>query len=310
MNKSFTLIEILVVIVVIGIISAFILVGMSSITNKANIAKGLAFANSMRNSLLMNLVSEWKLDGNANDSWGAQNGSLGGTPTLKAVTDCVTGTCYSFSEPTSDYITIPHPAGTDVFDFGSKMGAFIWIRASAQNNVKALFSQYHDGTNNRRSWWFGSAGTSYNKIQVILSPDGTVNSYKQYTSSSIVFDGNWHLVGFTWDGTIADNNNRLKLYVDGQEIAIGPDHNDSFTSLYDNDVDPVCISCYWQSGARVGFFTGTIDDAKLYNAAIPTSRVQQNYFVGVNNLYKNNRITLNEFNQRLVELKSNMVNNE
>jgi prepilin-type N-terminal cleavage/methylation domain-containing protein len=43
MNKSFTLIEILVVIVVIGVLSAFILVGMSSITSSANIAKSQAF---------------------------------------------------------------------------------------------------------------------------------------------------------------------------------------------------------------------------------------------------------------------------
>jgi len=48
-EKSFTLIEILVVIVVTGILSSFVLVGMSSITNDARIAKVKAFANSVRN---------------------------------------------------------------------------------------------------------------------------------------------------------------------------------------------------------------------------------------------------------------------
>jgi len=73
MSNSFTLIEILVVIVIIGILSAFILVGMSSITNSANIAKGKAFADSTRNSLLGNLKAEIKLDEgtgqNIGDSW-------------------------------------------------------------------------------------------------------------------------------------------------------------------------------------------------------------------------------------------------
>ncbi|MFA6374475.1 MAG: prepilin-type N-terminal cleavage/methylation domain-containing protein, partial [Candidatus Paceibacterota bacterium] len=40
MNKSFTLIEILVVIVIIGILSAFIIVSMAGVSDKATIAKG------------------------------------------------------------------------------------------------------------------------------------------------------------------------------------------------------------------------------------------------------------------------------
>jgi len=57
MNKSFTLIEILVVIVVIGILSAFVLVGMSSITSSANIAKVQAFINSMDNAIIRKSIS-------------------------------------------------------------------------------------------------------------------------------------------------------------------------------------------------------------------------------------------------------------
>ena len=80
MSKSFTLIEILVVIVIIGILSAFIIVSMVGVSDKARIAKSQAFANSLRNSLLINLVSEWKLnDGSgttASDSWSANTGTL------------------------------------------------------------------------------------------------------------------------------------------------------------------------------------------------------------------------------------------
>jgi len=45
-------------------------------------------------------------------------------------------------------------------------------------------------------------------------------------------------------------------------------------------------------------------------SALSQTQIQNNYFVGLNNLYKNKGITLNEFNQRIVELKTNLVKNE
>jgi prepilin-type N-terminal cleavage/methylation domain-containing protein len=61
--SAFTLIELLVVIAIIGILSALIIVGMSSTTQKATIAKAQVFSNSLRNSLMNNLISEWKFNG-------------------------------------------------------------------------------------------------------------------------------------------------------------------------------------------------------------------------------------------------------
>jgi prepilin-type N-terminal cleavage/methylation domain-containing protein len=57
-ENSFTLIEILVVIVVIGILSSFILIGINSINENARITKIKVFANSLRNSLLTDIVFE------------------------------------------------------------------------------------------------------------------------------------------------------------------------------------------------------------------------------------------------------------
>jgi len=83
-KRSFALIELLVVIATIGILSGLIVVSMSGVTNKATIAKGQIFSNSLRNSLMANLVSEWKFDQVNNpstdqtpDSWsGGNNGTL------------------------------------------------------------------------------------------------------------------------------------------------------------------------------------------------------------------------------------------
>jgi prepilin-type N-terminal cleavage/methylation domain-containing protein len=77
--KAFTLIELLVVIAIIGILSGLIVVTMSGVTAKATIAKGQVFSNSLRNALMLNLAAEYRLDGNANDSWGSNNGTWYGS---------------------------------------------------------------------------------------------------------------------------------------------------------------------------------------------------------------------------------------
>ncbi|MFA5013447.1 MAG: type II secretion system protein, partial [Candidatus Paceibacterota bacterium] len=84
--RAFTLIELLVVIAIIGILSALIIVGMNSTTQKATIAKAQVFSNSLRNSLMGNLISEWKFDqvnvpaaNQTPDSWsGGNTGTLNG----------------------------------------------------------------------------------------------------------------------------------------------------------------------------------------------------------------------------------------
>jgi prepilin-type N-terminal cleavage/methylation domain-containing protein len=99
LKQAFTLIELLVVIAIIGILSGLIVVSMSGVTQKATIAKAQVFSNSLRNSLMLNLISEWKLDGNANDSWSGGNngtwyGSEEGTNTsanYRPSDECVSG---------------------------------------------------------------------------------------------------------------------------------------------------------------------------------------------------------------------------
>jgi hypothetical protein len=74
-------------------------------------------------------------------------------------------------------------------------------------------------------------------------------------SQTKITDGNWHRIGFVWDGT-----NRT-LYVDG--VAVAQDTQDSLEGsnggLYlgcDKDME---------SGT---FFSGLIDDIRIYNRVI------------------------------------------
>jgi len=79
-QKSFTLIELLVVIVIIGILAGVIMISTSSSIDKANVAKAKTFSESIKNNLMLNLVSEWNFDDSSNpykDFWGNNSCSYG-----------------------------------------------------------------------------------------------------------------------------------------------------------------------------------------------------------------------------------------
>ena len=294
MNKSFTLIEILVVIVVIGVLSAFILVGMSSITSSANIAKGKAFLNSMDNSLLLSRVSEWKLDNSSGtDSWSGKTATLVNSPTLTP--NCAQDSCYTFNG-SNQYAWI---ADDPVFNFGSYMSAFVWVKGSDTGANDAIFGHW-DTSANKRSWLIYHDNSSSRKLIILLSDDGTFNSShrRYYTTSANIIDGNWHLAGFTW------NSGTLKLYVDGVEAAVTKTYDDAITTLYNADIN-LMIGSYLDGGSLTGYLTGSIDDVRLYNQAIPTSEIQQNYFAGINKLLVKNNIESQEYSIRLNQLASN-----
>ena len=74
-------------------------------------------------------------------------------------------------------------------------------------------------------------------------------------SEAVITDGNWHRIGFVWDGSCR------RLYVDG--VLVAEDEQDnldiSVNGLYfgtDKTMEPGT------------FFSGLIDDIRIYNRAV------------------------------------------
>lgn len=302
MNKSFTLIEILVVIVVVGILSAFILVGMSSITAKAKITKSQTFANSLDNSLLLARVSQWKLDESSgttvSDSWGSNNAVFGdgtctsGTGTCPTITtsQCVSNNCLSF-DGSDDYVNVPH-------------------NLTIKPTTAISFS----------GWAYSTSWTGLPDSRLLSCTEGGgysiafLNStvymyiYRNAAYANVTFNSlssGWHYLLATFDGRY------LKAYLDGVQTGVVNDAGAIYPIGYACS-NSLMIGAEASCAATpsLGNFSGKIDDVRIYNQAVPTSEIQHNYFVGINKLYKNNRISLNEFNQRIVELRVNLVDNE
>jgi prepilin-type N-terminal cleavage/methylation domain-containing protein len=302
MNKSFTLIEILIVIVVIGVLSAFILVGMSSITQKANIAKGQAFINSMDNALLIGRVSQWKLDDRPDvapfitpDAWGLNTGTLmdvdGNCSTTKCpqlvTSGCSSGNCLFF-DGVNDYINCGSGSNLSMANVTtiSVWVKIIGLESSDYTHIVSKPYDYYIG--------LGTVSSSPTQVQFCTFDTSAVQSC---TSFFNIGYNSWHHVVGTFDNLLSSQ--RLKLYIDGD---LKQSANGTSNAIRQQ-------GNAFRIGYVNGFFNGLVDDVRVYNAAIPSSEIQQNYYLGLHKLLKNNGITLNEYNQRLVELKNNLANN-
>jgi prepilin-type N-terminal cleavage/methylation domain-containing protein len=278
MDKSFTLIEILVVIVVIGILSSFIVVGISSIISEANDAKGKAFLNSLKNNLLLNIVAEWKFDGPSSagsdasdadvlDTWLSNDGGVGiHQPTVRSGSDCVSGNCLEFNG-VSDYVAVPY---TGAFNFGLKLGVFVWVRGLPQTDDKKIIAHYDYGSTNR-SWSIGIDDNTFNKLEVIISNDGSNGNphLKQYYTSDIILDNKWHNVGFTWNGGVEESGGTLKLYIDGKEASVVIVRDDAWVDYALHDASGINLtigSCLNNGNTNPAYlFNGFIDDIRIFN---------------------------------------------
>ncbi|HOC53447.1 MAG TPA: LamG domain-containing protein [Candidatus Pacearchaeota archaeon] len=307
MNKSFTLIEILVVIVIIGVLSAFVLVGMSSITTSANITKSKAFSDSLRNSLLINLVSEWKLDGNTNDSWGNNNGTWSGpagsntTANWRLESECVSNGCLAF-DGTDDYVEV---IGSDVstsnlaITGAITLGGWVKMNDLSLYNV-GLFSRGRGAGINANYGYSVSWQDATPNTKIYFDTYSTTTRDSLYTVANPIKDNNWHYVIATWDGTM--NTNGKKIYLDGILIK---EKTSTIGSLGTPNYNFRIGKDYY-----LGFLNGSIDNALIYNNVLSISQIKQNYFIGVNKLFKNRRIAFNDFNERIIKLKPNLTSNE
>jgi len=302
MNKSFTLIEILVVIVVIGIISSFIIVGLSSVSDKANIAKGQVFSNSLRSSLLMNLVSEWKLDGNANDSWGTNNGTWNGSgggsyasPSWRTNSECVSGGCLAF-DGTDDYVDCGNNDNLKNITDAITVSYWAYINAYPTSNYALFVSKGYPPISGG-SWSPGltNYGSGYFFIR---SGDNSTYSYPDVGGWTKIPLKTWIYMTHVFNGI----NTYAATYQNGK---IDKERSDvPFNTIYVSNHHVILGT----GSASDRFFNGLIDDVRIYNQAIQNSQIQQNYFIGINKLYKNKRIVLSEFNQKVIKLKNNLAN--
>jgi prepilin-type N-terminal cleavage/methylation domain-containing protein len=293
-KQAFTLIELLVVIAIIGILSGLIIITMSGATDKARIAKGQVFSNSIRSALMGNMVAEWKLDEGSgtttNDTWGGLNtGTLtnfdntgAGSGDIITNTDgwmtsanCISGGCLRF-DGVNDYVSFG--SSLDLKNnVGEDMTISAWIKTSSYGIIYAPedYCYFHVES---------VAGADQGKLQV-----RTYNSHYSLYSTITVNDNKWHQVALVLSRADA----KLYIYIDGALNV-----QDSYQSTWTFGTATAETVKIGRRGVSAYLpFTGSMDEIRVYTVAIPTSQIKEQYYAGLNNLLASGKMNKEEYNK-------------
>jgi len=272
-KQAFTLIELLVVIAIIGILSGLIVVAMGGVTTKATIAKAQIFSNSLKNSLMLNLIAEYKLDGNVEDTWGGH--AAGSTSTISVISSCVQQSCYSFDGANS-YLGLNDASDLRLIN-GGTISVWIYPKSDGEGPAGRIIDKSSDASG-LNGYVFGLANTR--RIQFKINGNGIE------TSDNTTTWNKWQLVTITFNGSVRT------IYIDGVQV-----DSDAFAYLPpDNSVG---IRIGNRSGGLDYTFNGYIDELRIYNVVISTSQIKEQYYTGLNNLLINGGINEEEYISRI-----------
>jgi len=191
------------------------------------------------------VVAHWPLDeaegDSAYDSAGLNDAFLIGGPLWQPTGGAVDG-ALEF-DGIDDHVSTP-------FVLDPAVGAFsviAWIKGGAPGH--AILSQA-SGVN----WLCMDSVDGY--LMTELKNSGR-SSVGPMLSQAIITDGQWHRIGFVWDGSYR------RLYVDGAEVA-----NDAAPL---SDLESAEGGLYFGAGTTLTpgtYFSGLIDDVRIYNRAV------------------------------------------
>jgi len=284
-QKSFTLIELLVVIVIIGILAGVIMISTSSSIDKANISKIRAFAENVKNSMLLNLISEWNFDEiagdlnlaltdntNVSDTWGVNDGKTYYGPILKGENDCVVGKCLEFNG-NKTYVSIgSHPS----LNIREDITIEYWVRQHSGGNI----NNWSQSTVSRRDCYDVCGNHFYTK------------SFPNYVINGQTITNKWIHVVYVYDYLKTTGF----FYMDGKPKNT-KDLQVAYPGLTDYRLGSVCGEL---SLSHQGYtFNGRLDEVRLYNAALPSSQIKQNYIAGLNSMLVNGNISKEDYNERI-----------
>jgi len=303
MNKqqSFTLIELLVVIVIIGILVGVIMISTSSSIDKANIAKSKVFEESVQNNLAANMVSAWDADhvtkGTTwvlNDKWGNNNGTFyDGTVTTCSTTACPQivndknmGNVLSF-DGVDDYVGMG-----DVLDMRTDdMTICTWIKTSATTGQYFISKARAAAQNYRYAF-----GIESGKLRIFMQGD-SLSSDIVVSGNIPVCDSRWHFASATYD-----RNGKASIYIDGiYDNSLSISHWNGMDMNHDNPFRIGSYTAYDNVTVSVPF-SGYLDDIKIFNAALSSSQIKQNYIAELDSLLSKNLISKEDYNQKIKNL--------
>lgn len=208
-----------------------------------------------------NIVAHYRLNGNALDFYGGNNGALQGGPTAATDRFDIANSAYNFNGVNQYVSTANAYSNPNVFTIS------VWFKTTVAGGKLIGFGSNQTGfsTNADRHIYMSNDG----RIVFGVKP-GAV--FKTISSPMAYNDGNWHMA------TAAMSASGMVLYVDG--LIVAQDTNvtsgESYGSngywrlAYDN-LDG------WPSTPTNRYFTGSLDDVYIYHRVLSAAEVLRLY---------------------------------
>jgi hypothetical protein len=185
-------------------------------------------------------------------------GGSGGTPVPVKVANAKS-TAFDGKD---DHLTVGNVLG---FEVSAPFSAFAWTKTIANKDQFVIGKRLMSG--NKTGWQLAFGAGSPPTVEIDFTSKG--NSWLELSAPAAnLFDGKWHHVGFSYDGSATANG--CVIYVDGQALTkkvLQQSLNGSIENMA-----PFTI------GAREGigvFFEGNIDEVTVFGSALTSTDVSE-----------------------------------
>lgn len=204
-EKSFTVIELLFVIAIVGFIAGFMIIMVRSTREKARITGLLQFSVSIKRAFFIDITGEWEFENNLNDSSGNNLNGVWKPSGSYIENDASPQFGKAAQLGGNNLIQVTDPGDNSVLDIKEKITIESWVKINEFSTKPWICLVCKDGTYQLRIRRDG-------RIRFSLYGEDGIERYIEPGEEVFKLEtGKWHHLVATWNGY------ELKLFINGEK---------------------------------------------------------------------------------------------